>query len=165
MEKNHTKTANIQPTIASESIGYILPCSSLDLETERTGKYAIPNDGYIPEQSNACSWPLWPFTVGIDHLLTHKFLHKIARTASNVCIEHNSGVHKPLLFSFFGIESPQCREIFSEHSGGSGGRVQGVRTPPPEMAGGFLIQLEFCPPKNYVVYWCWGRARDECTPS
>ena len=55
MEKNHTKTANIQPTIASEPIGHILPCSSLDLETERTGKYAIPNDGYIPEQSNACS--------------------------------------------------------------------------------------------------------------
>ena len=54
MEKNHTKTANIQPTIASEPIGHILPCSSLDLETERTGKYAIPNDGYIPEQSNAC---------------------------------------------------------------------------------------------------------------
>ena len=25
------------------------------LETERTGKYAIPNDGYIPEQSNASS--------------------------------------------------------------------------------------------------------------
>ena len=54
MVKNHTKTANIQPTLASEPIGHILPCSSLDLETERTGKYAIPNDGYIPEQSNAC---------------------------------------------------------------------------------------------------------------
>ena len=50
------------------------------------------------------------FTVGIGHLLTHKFLHKIARTASNVCIEHNSGVHKPLFFSFFGIESPICRD-------------------------------------------------------
>ena len=165
MEKNHTKTANIQPTIASEPIGHILPCSSLDLETERTGKYAIPNDGYIPEQSNACSWPLWPFTVGIDHLLTHKFLHKIARTASNVCIEHNSGFHKPLLFSFFGIESPICREYLVNTAADLGGGCRGCTPPPGEMAGGFLIQLEFCPQKNYVVYWCWSRARDECTPS
>ena len=47
--------------------------------------------------------------------------------------------------------------------GGSRGRVQGLRTPPPplEMTCGFLIQLVF-----YVVYyWCWSRARDECTPS
>ena len=116
MVKNHTKTANIQPTLASEPIGHILPCSSLDLETERTGKYAIPNDGYILEQSNARSSPLWPFTVRIDHLLTHKFLHKIARTASNVCIEHNSGVHKPLFFSFFGIESPSCRDYLANNT-------------------------------------------------
>ena len=39
--------------------------------------------------------------------------------------------------------------------GGSRGRVQGVRTPPPpEMTCGFLIQLVFCIKKNYVVYWC-----------
>ena len=51
--------------------------------------------------------------------------------------------------------------------GGSRGRVQGVCTPlPPEMTCGFLIQLVFCKKKkNYVVYWCWSRARDECTPS
>ena len=48
--------------------------------------------------------------------------------------------------------------------GGSRGRVQGVRNP-PEMTCGFLIQLVFCKKKNYVVYWCWSRARDECTPS
>ena len=43
----------------------------------------------------------------------------------------------------------QCR-------GGSRGRVQGVRRPPPppEMTCGFLIQLVFCQKKNYVVYWC-----------
>ena len=53
--------------------------------------------------------------------------------------------------------------------GGSRGRVQGVRTPPlpprPEMMCGFLMQLVFCKKKNYVVYWCWSSARDECTPS
>ena len=39
--------------------------------------------------------------------------------------------------------------------GGSRGRVQGVRTPPPqEMTCGFLIQLVFRKKKNYVVYWC-----------
>ena len=35
---------------------------------------------------------------------------------------------------------------------------------------GFLIQLVFCKKQNktkqnYVVYWCWSRARYECTPS
>ena len=38
--------------------------------------------------------------------------------------------------------------------GGSRKRVQGVRTSPPEMTCGFLIQLVFCKKKNYVVYWC-----------
>ena len=32
--------------------------------------------------------------------------------------------------------------------GGSRGRVQGVRTPPPEMTCGFLIQLVFCKKKT-----------------
>ena len=39
--------------------------------------------------------------------------------------------------------------------GGSRGRVQAVRTPPPpEMTCGFLIKLVFCKKKDYVVYWC-----------
>ena len=44
--------------------------------------------------------------------------------------------------------------IFSEHSGGSRGRVQGVHPPPSaEMAGGFLIQLEFCPPPQKTMWF------------
>ena len=42
-----------------------------------------------------------------------------------------------------------------KNRGGSRGRVQEVRTPPPrppEMTYGFLIQLVFCQKKNYVVY-------------
>ena len=46
-----------------------------------------------------------------------------------------------------------------------GGGCRGCAPPLPEMTCGFLIQLVFCPKKNYVVYWCWSRARDECTPS
>ena len=46
-----------------------------------------------------------------------------------------------------------------------GGRFRGCAIPPPEMTCGFLIQLVFCKKKNYVVYCCWSRARDECTPS
>ena len=37
---------------------------------------------------------------------------------------------------------------FSNCRGGSRGRVQGVRTPPPEMTCGFLIQLVFCKKKT-----------------
>ena len=49
----------------------------------------------------------------------------------------------------------ECIVHVSIDRGGSRGRVQGVRTPPPppEM-NGFLIQLVFCEKKNYVVYWC-----------
>ena len=43
--------------------------------------------------------------------------------------------------------------------GGSRGRVQGVRTPPPEMTCGFLIQLVFCKKTMWFI------GRDECTPS
>ena len=46
-----------------------------------------------------------------------------------------------------------------------GGGCRGCAPPPPEMTCGFLIQLVFCQKKNYVVSWCWSRARDECTPS
>ena len=47
-----------------------------------------------------------------------------------------------------------------------GGGCRGCATPPPpKMTCGFLIQLVFCKKKNYVVYWCWSRARDKCTPS
>ena len=45
-----------------------------------------------------------------------------------------------------------------------GGGCRGCAPPPPEMTCGFLIQLVFCKKRNYVVYWCWSRARDECTP-
>ena len=46
----------------------------------------------------------------------------------------------------------QCKSTSSER-GGSRGRVQEVRTPPPpEMICGFLIQLVFCK-KKYVIYW------------
>ena len=50
----------------------------------------------------------------------------------------------------------QKQMLLTSCKGGSRGRVQGVRTNPPEMTCGFLIQLVFCKKKkkNYVVYWC-----------
>ena len=36
---------------------------------------------------------------------------------------------------------------------------------PPPLTCSFLIQLVLCKKQNYVVYWCWSRARDKCTPS
>ena len=54
------------------------------------------------------------FHSGIDHLLTHKFLPKIARTASNVCIEHNNGVHKPLFFFILWNRRSSMSRLFSE---------------------------------------------------
>ena len=46
-----------------------------------------------------------------------------------------------MLFEKVAINFSNCR-------GGSRGRVQGVRTPPPEMTCGFLIQLVFCEKKK-----------------
>ena len=40
--------------------------------------------------------------------------------------------------------------------GGSRGRVQGVRTLPPEMTCGFLIQLVFCEKKKKKTMWFIG---------
>ena len=59
--------------------------------------------------------------------------------------------------------------VYSTKTGADlGGGCRGC-APLPEMTCGFLIQLVFCKKKkqkkNYVVYWCWSRARDECTPS
>ena len=48
--------------------------------------------------------------------------------------------------------------------GGSRGRVQGVRTPTWDDLQ-FSNTTGILQKKNYVVYWCWSRARDECTPS
>ena len=42
------------------------------------------------------------------------------------------------------------------HRGGSRGRVQGVRIPPPEMTCGFLIQLVFCKKKKKKTMWLIG---------
>ena len=50
--------------------------------------------------------------------------------------------------------------------GGSRGRVHGVRTPPPWDDLRFSNTTGILPKKkNYVAYWCWSRARNECTPS
>ena len=46
-----------------------------------------------------------------------------------------------------------------------GGGCRGCTPPLPKMTCGFLIQLVFCQKRNYVVYWCWSRAGDECNPS
>ena len=59
---------------------------------------------------------------------------------------------------------PSKGRIQTINRGGSRGRVQGVRTLPwddlrfSNTTG--ILQKK----KNYVVYWCWSRARVECTP-
>ena len=89
------------------------------------------------------------------------------------------GVHGLIIVPFYDIltvQTCECVAQFCEwipiywgnvpsvYRGGSRGRVPRVRTP-PEMTCSFLIQLVFCQKKNYVVYWCWSTAREECTPS
>ena len=89
------------------------------------------------------------------------------------------GVHGLIIVPFYDILTAQTFECVAQfcewipiywgnvpsvYRGGSRGRVPGVRTP-PEMTCGFVIQLVFCQKKNYVVYWCWSRAREKCTPS
>ena len=50
------------------------------------------------------------------------------------------------------------RVVSRSFKGGSRGRVQGVRTPPPppEMTCGFLIQLVFCKKKDKQTMWFIG---------
>ena len=47
-----------------------------------------------------------------------------------------------------------------------GGGCRGCAPPLPRDDLRFSNTTGILPPqKNYVVYWCWSRARDECTPS
>ena len=78
----------------------------------------------------------------------------------------NSKLKKGILFVFVDGLSSLRFVSFALLRGGSTGGCTGCAPPPPEMTCGFLIQLVFCKrKKNYVVYWCWSRATDECTPS
>ena len=71
---------------------------------------------------------------------------------------------KPLKRTFLMLRLIAAAGFTSRSSGADLGRGCRGCAPPPEMTCGFLIQLVFCK-KNYVVFWCWSRARDECTPS
>ena len=46
-----------------------------------------------------------------------------------------------------------------------GGGCRGYAPPPPRDDLRFSNTTGILQKKNYVVYWCWSRARDECTPS
>ena len=81
-----------------------------------------------------------------------------------------------LNWGFIMLVKPRLQKCICSHyigyyyRGGSRGRVQGVHIlppPPTEMSCSFLIRLVFRKKKKTmtVVYWCWSRARDECTPS
>ena len=52
----------------------------------------------------------------------------------------------------------------STFRGGSRGRVQGVRTPPPYDDLRLSDTTGILQKKNCVVYWCWSTARDESPP-
>ena len=88
----------------------------------------------------------------------HTKKHRNTSKVSLLCLFYRN--IRIIIFSF---RRPQY-SYKKSHRGGSRGRVQEVRIPPPKMTCGFLIQLVFCK-KNYVVYWCWSRARDNGTPS
>ena len=47
---------------------------------------------------------------------------------------------------------PFSISLCSHYRGGPRGRVQGVRTPPPELTCGFLIQLVFCKKKETMWF-------------
>ena len=130
----------------------------------------------------------WPVVLQYDvkakyRLISRKFSGmKFFSKATRVCIrsikQSNRSISVRLLFLFslrVFLLKVKRKSLFLplksmatstriRTSGGSRGRVQEVRTL-PEMTCGFLIQLVFCQKKNYVVYWCWSRARDECTSS
>ena len=57
--------------------------------------------------------------------------------------------------------------IFSGHSPRAdlGGGCRGCTPPPPWYDLRFSNTTGILPKKKYVVYWCWSRARDKCTPS
>ena len=63
--------------------------------------------------------------------------------------------NKERLLPFVATYKPAVKDLKKTFIAGAklGGGVQGVRTSPPAMTYGSLIQLVFCK-KNYLVYWC-----------
>ena len=61
---------------------------------------------------------------------------------------------------FISVKQDRPRECRTR--GGSRGRVQGVCTLPWDYLR--FSNTTGILQKNYVGYWCWSRARDECTP-
>ena len=111
--------------------------------------------GVPPGDTSLFSQGVKSFTYLRTKTGTHQYDRLLTKDIHPKCLSFSRANYHWRVQNFFSV----CR-------GGSRGRVQGVRPPPPEMTCGFLIQLVFCKrKKTYVIYWCWSRARDECTPS
>ena len=111
--------------------------------------------GVPPGDTSLFSQGVKSFTYLRTKTGTHQYDRLLTKDIHPKCLSFSRANYHWRVQNFFSV----CR-------GGSRGRVQGVRNPPPEMTCGFLIQLVFCKrKKTYVIYWCWSRARDECTPS
>ena len=95
--------------------------------------------------------------------VTQLGVHKISCTFSFTCLHlQMNESHKRIKSRW---QDDEVNDDDDDDAGADlGGGCRGCAPPPPEMTCGFLIQLVFCKKKNYVVYWCWSKARDECTP-
>ena len=107
----------------------------------------------------------WEEKNGFCSLRMWKDLNKNRLTLLKMCVSSFLCGFRADLWPFNGSYWNRFALFIIQFRGGSSGRVQGVRTLPwddPLFSNttGILPKK-----KNCVVYWCWSRARDECTPS
>ena len=111
------------------------------------------------EKFSTWVWRL-PFAVYVMLKLSFVPVHKNAKTGTNF-----PSIQPATLIEL--LIRPDASFFFLYHAivrGGPRGRVQGVRTLPWDDLR-FSNTTGILHKKNYVAYWCWRRARDECTPS
>ena len=113
------------------------------------------------DNSNNC--PLGVVTAGGNILNCYRHYRSVKLNISDVVPKKAKKTDTMFQKDKFKLHFGHC---FDLSRGGSRGRVQGVCTPPPWDDLRFsnttgVLQKK----KNYVFYWCWSRARDECTPS
>ena len=96
------------------------------------------------------------------------FLTQLCFIFKDICVSHlPSPTSLCAINKFQGLELTEPlfqqppRVTLSYGRGGSRGRLQGVRTPTWDDLQ-FSNTTGILQKKNYVVYWCWSRARDEC---
>ena len=107
-----------------------------------------------------------------QHVYCWKY-HPKLMSGSTFCRSTKQTCIKIHMCSYWVVYWLLNRSLIVEHCSGSNGELPGflyiyiyiyTHPPPPPLRWPAVFNWYSAKKKNYEVYWCWNRARDECTP-